>query len=89
MKSGWKSDSFSPTLLEKCLKAPVAGALWYRFFEPVPRKWYQRLEPLVPGKLAVPKASKIHEKYSLWLGFELATSSLARCSFTISATQFF
>ena len=23
-------------LLEKCLKAPVAGALWYRFFEPVP-----------------------------------------------------
>ena len=38
-------------LLEKCLKAPVVGALWYRFFEPVPRKWYQRLEPLVPGKL--------------------------------------
>jgi len=22
--------------LEKCIKAPVAGALWYRFFEPVP-----------------------------------------------------
>ena len=42
------SNSFNPTLLEKCLKAPVAGALWHRFFEPVPRKWYQ---PLVPGKL--------------------------------------
>ena len=65
------SNSFNPTLLEKCLKAPVAGALWYQFKKPVP------------------KASKIHEKYSLWLGFELATSSLARCSFTISATQFF
>ena len=38
-------------LLEKYLKAPVAGAFWYRFFEPVPRKWYQRLETLVPGKL--------------------------------------
>ena len=35
------SNSFNPTLLEKCLKA----------FEPVPRKWYQRFEPLVPGKL--------------------------------------
>jgi len=41
------------SLLEKCLKTPVAGALWYWFFEPVPRKWYQRLEPLVPGKLTV------------------------------------
>ena len=39
------------SLLEKCLKAPVACALWYRFFEPVPRKWYQWLEPLVSGKI--------------------------------------
>src|SRR6185312_11363572 len=52
------------SLLEKCLKAPVAGALWYRFFELVPRKWYQRLRVNQP----VPKAPKIHEKYSLWLG---------------------
>ena len=77
------------TILEKCLKTPVAGALWYRFFEPVPESgtkgsslWYRVNQP-------VPKAPKIHEKYSLWLGFELATSSLACCSFTISATQFF
>ena len=26
------------SLLEKYLKALVAGALWYRFFKPVPRK---------------------------------------------------
>ena len=48
------SSSTGYALLEKCLKAPVkapvAGAFWYRFFEPVPRKWYQRLKPLV-GKL--------------------------------------
>ena len=45
------SNCVTLALLEKCLKAPVAGALWYRFFEPVPRKWYQRLEPLVPNKV--------------------------------------
>ena len=39
----WVSDSgfivVIGALLEKCLNAPVAGGLWYRFFEPVPRKW--------------------------------------------------
>jgi len=39
------------TLLEKWLKAPVGKALWYRFLEPVPRKRYQRLKSLVPGKI--------------------------------------
>ena len=44
------SNSFNPTLLEKCPWVPVESALWYRFLEPVPRKRYQRLEPLVPVK---------------------------------------
>jgi len=39
-----------PALLEKCPWVPVESALWYQFLEPVPRKRYQRLEPLVPGK---------------------------------------
>ena len=38
------------TLLEKYPWVPVESALWYRFLEPVHRKRYQRLEPLVPGK---------------------------------------
>ena len=38
------------TLLEKCPWVPVESALWYQFLEPVHRKRYQRLEPLVLGK---------------------------------------
>jgi len=47
-----KLSAHLSTLLENRLKAPVAKGLWYRFFEPVPSKWYQRpkAQPLVPGK---------------------------------------
>ena len=40
------------TLLEKRLLAPVEEGLWYRFFQPVPGKWYQWLGSSEP----VPKA---------------------------------
>jgi len=40
------------TLLEKRLLAPVEEGFWYRFFQPVPGKWYQWLGSLEP----VPKA---------------------------------
>jgi len=63
---------------EKFLKAPVAGDFGTVFFELVP-------ESGTKGS----KIFKIHEKYSLWLRFELAAFNLTRCSFTISATQFF
>jgi len=52
-----KDDGMAPekklllsTLLEKRPLAPVEEGLWYRFFQPVPGKWYQWLGSSAPGK---------------------------------------
>ena len=63
------------SLLENRLKAPVARSLWYRFFEPVPPKWYQRLSLWYRVKQSVPKPSKFTQ--NILFGWDFNSQPLA------------